>query len=99
AGPPPGRRNAALAPECLHRPPAGPITDRTRAPPAARPAHLQPGTVQMTHDRSESLELPVLPRRDVVVFRAWVIPLFVGRDKSIRALDIAMEGDKRILLV
>ncbi|HRO28455.1 MAG TPA: LON peptidase substrate-binding domain-containing protein, partial [Luteimonas sp.] len=48
---------------------------------------------------SESLELPVLPLRDVVVFPNMVIPLFVGRDKSIRALDIAMEGDKRILLV
>jgi ATP-dependent Lon protease len=43
--------------------------------------------------------LPVLPLRDVVVFPHMVIPLFVGRDKSIRALDIAMEGDKRILLV
>ena len=43
--------------------------------------------------------LPVLPLRDVVVFPHMVIPLFVGRDKSIRALDMAMEGDKRILLV
>ena len=47
----------------------------------------------------ERLVLPVLPLRDVVVFPHMVIPLFVGRDKSIRALDIAMEGDKRILLV
>ena len=47
----------------------------------------------------EQLVLPVLPLRDVVVFPHMVIPLFVGRDKSIRALDIAMEGDKRILLV
>jgi ATP-dependent Lon protease len=47
----------------------------------------------------ERLSLPVLPLRDVVVFPHMVIPLFVGRDKSIRALDIAMEGDKRILLV
>ncbi len=47
----------------------------------------------------ESLGLPVLPLRDVVVFPHMVIPLFVGRDKSIRALDLAMEGDKRILLV
>ena len=47
----------------------------------------------------ERLILPVLPLRDVVVFPHMVIPLFVGRDKSIRALDIAMEGDKRILLV
>ncbi len=45
------------------------------------------------------LDLPVLPLRDVVVFPHMVIPLFVGRDKSIRALDMAMESDKRILLV
>lgn len=45
------------------------------------------------------LELPVLPLRDVVVFPHMVIPLFVGRDKSIRALEAAMEGDKQILLV
>src|SRR5436190_976028 len=43
--------------------------------------------------------LPVLPLRDVVVYPAMVIPLFVGRDKSMRALDAAMEADKRILLV
>ncbi len=42
---------------------------------------------------------PVLPLRDVVVYPHMVIPLFVGREKSIRALDIAMQGDKRILLV
>lgn len=42
---------------------------------------------------------PVLPLRDVVVYPHMVIPLFVGREKSIRALDIAMQSDKRILLV
>ncbi|MFC5569550.1 endopeptidase La [Lysobacter yangpyeongensis] len=47
----------------------------------------------------ETMNLPVLPLRDVVVFPHMVIPLFVGRDKSIRALDLAMESDKRILLV
>jgi len=47
----------------------------------------------------ETSDLPVLPLRDVVVFPHMVIPLFVGRDKSIRALDQAMESDKRILLV
>ncbi|QIL21028.1 endopeptidase La [Thermomonas sp. HDW16] len=52
-----------------------------------------------TSTEHETLVLPVLPLRDVVVFPHMVIPLFVGRDKSIRALDIAMEGDKRILLV
>jgi ATP-dependent Lon protease len=44
-------------------------------------------------------ELPVLPLRDVVVYPHMVIPLFVGREKSVRALETAMEGDKRILLV
>ena len=42
---------------------------------------------------------PVLPLRDVVVYPHMVIPLFVGREKSIRALDKAMEGNKQILLV
>jgi len=42
---------------------------------------------------------PVLPLRDVVVYPHMVIPLFVGRSKSITALDMAMEGGKQILLV
>ena len=46
-----------------------------------------------------SQEVPVLPLRDVVVYPHMVIPLFVGRDKSIRALDGAMANDKQILLV
>ena len=44
-------------------------------------------------------EVPVLPLRDVVVYPHMVIPLFVGREKSIRALDSAMGTDKQILLV
>jgi len=43
--------------------------------------------------------LPVLPLRDVVVYPHLVIPLFVGRAKSVKALELASEGDKRILLV
>jgi ATP-dependent Lon protease len=43
--------------------------------------------------------IPVLPLRDVVVYPHMVIPLFVGREKSILALDAAMRADKRILLV
>ena len=43
--------------------------------------------------------IPVLPLRDVVVYPHMVIPLFVGRDKSIKALEAAMESDKQILLV
>src|SRR5216684_403028 len=42
---------------------------------------------------------PLLPLRDVVVFPHMVIPLFVGRPKSIKALESAMEGGKHIMLV
>jgi ATP-dependent Lon protease len=47
----------------------------------------------------EKMELPLLPLRDVVVFPHMVIPLFVGRPKSIKALELAMETGKSILLV
>ena len=47
----------------------------------------------------ETVELPLLPLRDVVVFPHMVIPLFVGRPKSIKALEMAMEAGKNILLV
>ena len=45
------------------------------------------------------IELPLLPLRDVVVFPHMVIPLFVGRPKSIKALEAAMEAERRIMLV
>ncbi len=48
---------------------------------------------------SEKISLPLLPLRDVVVFPHMVIPLFVGRPKSIKALDTAMESGKSIMLV
>ncbi|HEY8245249.1 MAG TPA: LON peptidase substrate-binding domain-containing protein, partial [Casimicrobiaceae bacterium] len=48
---------------------------------------------------NEPVSLPLLPLRDVVVFPHMVIPLFVGRPKSIKALDAAMEAGKHILLV
>ena len=44
-------------------------------------------------------DIPLLPLRDVVVYPHMVIPLFVGRAKSIRALEVAMAGDKQVLLV
>ncbi len=47
---------------------------------------------------AEIMTLPLLPLRDVVVFPHMVIPLFVGRAKSIHALEIAMESGKNILL-
>lgn len=48
---------------------------------------------------AEPLDLPLLPLRDVVVFPHMVIPLFVGRPKSIKALELAMAAERRIMLV
>ena len=48
---------------------------------------------------TEEVTLPLLPLRDVVVFPHMVIPLFVGRPKSIKALEAAMESGKNIMLV
>ena len=48
---------------------------------------------------AEPIDLPLLPLRDVVVFPHMVIPLFVGRPKSIKALESAMEAERRIMLV
>jgi ATP-dependent Lon protease len=53
-----------------------------------------------SHPKTTAIEnVPVLPLRDVVVYPHMVIPLFVGREKSIQALDVAMRGDKRIMLI
>ncbi|MCC7198526.1 MAG: endopeptidase La [Gammaproteobacteria bacterium] len=56
-------------------------------------------TTPATTEPAAPRRLPVLPLRDVVVYPHMVIPLFVGREKSILALDEAMKGDKQILLV
>lgn len=53
----------------------------------------------MSSERSETIDIPVLALRDVVVYPHMVIPLFVGREKSIRCLEVAMNKDKRIFLV
>ena len=58
--------------------------------PETKPAVIVPGS---------EANIPVLPLRDVVVFPHMVIPLFVGRRKSIRALEQAMESGKQIMLV
>ncbi|MGB5707676.1 MAG: endopeptidase La [Arenicellales bacterium] len=52
----------------------------------------------MADSEQKNITLPLLPLRDVVVFPHMVIPLFVGRAKSIRALEMAMDSDKTILL-
>ncbi|MEZ8823327.1 endopeptidase La [Vibrio amylolyticus] len=53
----------------------------------------------MNLERSERIEIPVLPLRDVVVYPHMVIPLFVGREKSITCLESAMDNNKQVLLV
>ena len=56
-------------------------------------------TEQAETPKSPTTAIPVLPLRDVVVYPHMVIPLFVGREKSILALDLAMKADKRIVLI
>ena len=53
----------------------------------------------LPQDSSETTSFPALPLRDIVIFPHMVTPLFVGRPRSIQALEKAMEGDKRVLLV
>ena len=55
-----------------------------------------PGQAPLIEDPAS---LPLLPLRDVVVFPHMVIPLFVGRPKSIKALEAAMEAGRQIMLV
>ena len=52
-----------------------------------------------TEVKGETEILPVLPLRDIVVFPHMIVPLFVGREKSIKALEEVMREDKRIMLV
>lgn len=54
--------------------------------------------VETTANDAKRLSIPVLPLRDVVVYPFMVVPLFVGRDRSIKALEVAMAADKQILL-
>src|SRR5437899_12194835 len=54
---------------------------------------------QESKSPSDMIQYPLLPLRDVVVFPHMVIPLFVGRPKSIKAMETAMEAGKSILLV
>jgi len=51
------------------------------------------------NDLSPNLHLPVLPLRDIVVFPHMIVPLFVGREKSVRALEAVMAENKQILLL
>lgn len=53
----------------------------------------------MNTKQLERIDIPVLPLRDVVVYPHMVLPLFVGRERSIKCLESAMDGDKKIMLV
>ena len=50
-------------------------------------------------ETTKGVLFPVLPLRDIVVFPHMIVPLFVGREKSVRALEDVMKDDKQILLV
>ncbi len=73
-------------------PKAGSETPETGRAEAAKaePAKAEPAPADL---------LPVLPLRDIVVFPHMIVPLFVGREKSVRALEAVMKDDKQILLV
>ncbi|MDE2278937.1 MAG: LON peptidase substrate-binding domain-containing protein, partial [Xanthomonadaceae bacterium] len=58
-----------------------------------------PAMLEHDTNNPSSILFPLLPLRDVVVFPHMVIPLFVGRAKSIKALESAMEAGKSIVLV
>ncbi|MEO1104870.1 MAG: LON peptidase substrate-binding domain-containing protein, partial [Pseudomonadota bacterium] len=68
-------------------------SDDTKPKPSAR------ATADSDHASAEAGTYPVLPLRDIVVFPHMVVPLFVGREKSIRALEEVMRADNHILLV
>src|SRR6188474_1530258 len=53
----------------------------------------------MTQENPTLPKYPILPLRDIVVFPHMIVPLFVGREKSVRALEDVMKEDKQILLV
>jgi ATP-dependent Lon protease len=66
-------------------------------PDPEKPAPDKPETALAEPAKGEAL--PVLPLRDIVVFPHMIVPLFVGREKSVRALEAVMKDDKQILLV
>jgi ATP-dependent Lon protease len=81
-------------------------TDRPGPEQPGRPAEPRPNeneqrdeNEQRTAGTEQGDILPVLPLRDIVVFPHMIVPLFVGREKSVRALEAVMKDDKQILLV
>jgi ATP-dependent Lon protease len=78
------------------------ISRSTKTPASTKAATRTKSSASETRKRKKSvstLTLPVVPTRGMVTFPFMVLPLFVGRDKSINALEAAFAGDKNILLV
>jgi len=64
-----------------------------------RPSPERPATPDKAKPSAHGDVMAVLPLRDIVVFPHMIVPLFVGREKSVRALEAVMKDDKQILLV
>jgi ATP-dependent Lon protease len=75
------------------------MTDRPEKPEAAKPPQAEGSEAGKARPALASEPMPVLPLRDIVVFPHMIVPLFVGREKSVRALEAVMKDDKQILLV
>src|SRR5271156_3056045 len=69
----------------------------TNRPGPDKPSAEKPAPVEAAPARGDAM--PALPLRDIVVFPHMIVPLFVGREKSVRALEAVMKEDKQILLV
>src|SRR5438552_10289059 len=86
--------NVCLPPKADISTPGQPDIGRgTKESPLLRPARAPPIYSSMTRF------LPILPLRDIVVFPHRIVPLFVGREKSVAALEAAMAADKELFLV
>ncbi|HUC17100.1 MAG TPA: endopeptidase La [Acetobacteraceae bacterium] len=70
-----------------------------QAPEQGQPSSVPAGTPAGTPTGKSAEGIAVLPLRDIVVFPHMIVPLFVGREKSVRALERVMRDDKQILLV
>jgi uncharacterized protein len=62
-------------------------------------SHTQPGTAALAPSASANINLPLVPLREVVLFPQMISPLFIGREKTRRAVEHAMANDGRILAV
>src|SRR5271165_7152591 len=82
---------------CGDCPSGGQPMSEANRPPADKPGDDKPARAEAAAAKGELL--PVLPLRDIVVFPHMIVPLFVGREKSVRALEAVMKDDKQILLV